>query len=312
VLSLIGLTATATAAAERVVIGAYINDIQAVDLQTHSYRIDAYIWFRWKNPAMDVGKTMEFMNTYNPDDLVRTDVFSRKAQPDGSLYSQLRVQSQFSVKFPLQRYPFDQQRLVIEIEDTESGSSDLVFVPDSVPVTLNSGIQLPGFKLGQSSLEVVEYPYPTTFGDLAEPNVAAYSRARIVIPVGRPPLAGAIKIFLPLLLIVLCTALVYFVHPSFVEGRLGVGITGLLTLVALQLTTSSSLPEVDYLLMVDKIYILSYLFIVLTLAQVVRTSKRIHAGEVAAIVQSDRRAMWMLVTCYVVGAILTVALTLLR
>ena len=46
-----------------------------------------------------------------------------------------------------------------------------------------------------------------------------------------------IKTFVPIALIVVCAALVFFVRPHYVEGRMGLGITALLTLVALQLTS---------------------------------------------------------------------------
>jgi hypothetical protein len=64
------------------------------------------------------------------------------------------------------------------------------------------------------------------------------------------------------------------VRPRYVEGSIGLGITALLTLVALQLTSSASLPDVDYLMMIDKVYLLAYLFIILALVRVVMTSWR--------------------------------------
>ncbi|HET7852739.1 MAG TPA: hypothetical protein VFK91_08340, partial [Methyloceanibacter sp.] len=48
----------------KVVVGAYINDIQELDFKTNSYAIDLYVWFRWKAPDLDPSKTMEFMNRY--------------------------------------------------------------------------------------------------------------------------------------------------------------------------------------------------------------------------------------------------------
>src|SRR5690606_10717805 len=103
-------------------------------------------------------------------------------------------------------------------------------------------------------------------------------------------------------LIVFCTALVFFVHPSFIEGRLGVAITALLTLVALQLTTASGLPEADYLLMTDKVYLLCYLFVIATLMQVARTSAAVQAGRFDAVRKSDRRMLFALLALLLLGA----------
>lgn len=35
-------------APEEVTVGVYVNDIQQLDLQTHSYAMDFYVWLRWK------------------------------------------------------------------------------------------------------------------------------------------------------------------------------------------------------------------------------------------------------------------------
>src|SRR5258705_2384663 len=62
------VTAQPTPAAPvKVVVGAYINDIQELDFKTNSYAIDLYGWFRWKAPDLDPSKTMEFMNRYASD-----------------------------------------------------------------------------------------------------------------------------------------------------------------------------------------------------------------------------------------------------
>jgi hypothetical protein len=48
--------------------GAYINDIHELDFRSDTYSVDLYIWFRWKSPAANPVKTMEFMSRYSPTD----------------------------------------------------------------------------------------------------------------------------------------------------------------------------------------------------------------------------------------------------
>ena len=85
-------------------------------------------------------------------------------------------------------------------------------------------------------MEVVSNRYPTNFGD---PRVGedTYSRAIFALPVSARPGTYALKLLLPMLLVALTAALALSVHPRYVEGRIGIGITALLTLVALQLTS---------------------------------------------------------------------------
>ena len=45
-------------------VGALVNDVQQLDLQTHSYNVDLYLWFKWKNRDIDPSRSFEFMNAF--------------------------------------------------------------------------------------------------------------------------------------------------------------------------------------------------------------------------------------------------------
>jgi len=136
----------ATEAPRRVVIGMYINDIQAIDLASHSYAVDFYLWFRWSDPDWDATASFELMNTFDPEASVQAVLYDTPVpQPDGSFYQLVRHQGLFSVKFPLSKYPFDSQRILIAVEDAEEGAGDLQWVADEDGLTLSPEISLPGY-----------------------------------------------------------------------------------------------------------------------------------------------------------------------
>ena len=258
---------------EKVLVGAYINDIHELDFRSHTYSVDLYVWFRWKNPRVNPAKSMEFMNRFSPTEHQRDTLLEApKAMPDGTLYNIIREQGRFSSKLRLEKYPFDQQTLQVIFEDTVASIADQSYVAQDKPVEANPDLSLPGFKVGIPKLKVIDNHYPTNFGDISLAGTDTYSRVTIDIPVSRPLVTVSIKTFVPILLILMSSTLVLFVRPSFVEGRIGLAITALLTLVALQLTASSSLPDVDYLMLIDKTYLASYAFIIAVLARVVMTS----------------------------------------
>lgn len=287
----------------QVITGIYINDIQEIDFRTNSYAADLYVWFRWNKADISPNKTLEFMNRFAPTDHVRDNLYEEpKVMPDGSRYAIIRNQGRFSTKFQLERFPFDQQDLRVIFEDTVATSVDQVYVPDTTPVTMNPAITLPGFKIGAPRLEFVGNIYPTNFGDTTVTSADAYSRGVITVPIARPLTALSVKTFVPVILIILCASLVFFVRPYFVDGRIGLGITALLTLVALQLSGGSSLPEVDYLMMIDKVYLVSYAFIILALVRVVATSwvGKTEDNE-RAIARGDKVFGLLLMTSYIVA-----------
>jgi len=296
-----------------VIVGAYINDIQQLDFKTNNYVIDLYVWFLWRSPDTDPSKSMEFMNRYASDDNRRDELTDApEAMPDGSRYAILRYQGRFATKFPLEAYPFDTQTLNVIMEDTLAGAAEQAYVADGKhPVIIDPVITLPGFKVGKPTMQITTNTYPTNFGDLSKPEAEPYSRIVISVPVTRPVIAMSLKTFVPILLIVVCASLVFFVRPRYVEGRIGLGITALLTLVALQLTATAPLPDVDYLMMLDKVFLLAYLFIIIALARVVATSwGGADADSEATIKHADRRWAAAVLGAYLVANIAVMWTTL--
>lgn len=264
-----------------VTIGIYVNDINNIDLRNQTFAMDIYVWFRWPDeidPAtgekFDPSSTFEFMNiadtNANPPELLFA---SDGRQKDQNFYRLLRYQGIFSANLNVARYPFDSQILRLLIEDKDKGSDELTYEIDSLAV--NPDIKLPGYKVGVPELIARDREYVTAFGDRDEPDVAAYSRVELATPMVRPWLSGAIKTLLPVILIILCAAAALLLGAPSVEARIGLAITSLLALVALQFSMAGTLPEVGYLLMLDQIYIASYLF-VLSIIGVIILEKRAH------------------------------------
>ncbi len=303
----------------RVTIGAYINDVHAIDLRTHSYGVDLYVWFRWSDPGIDPTETFEFMNLFDPEAHVEDILYEEpQPQPDGSFYQILRHQGLFTTKFPVQRYPFDQQSLLVAIEDAEAGAESFQFVLDSRPLTLNPEITLPGYAIGQPVAIVRDKPYPTAFGDLSEPDVGAYSRVEFRVPIAHPPVSGVFKSLVPVLLIILSAAFALLLDPEHVEARIGLAITALLALVALQFTMLSGLPEVAYLTLLDQVYLASYGYILVVIGLVVRGTRTDErgaiqggAGSLARLVDSGPPSALIVTGLYLVavGLILYLNLT---
>ena len=294
-------------------VGMLINDIQQLDLQTKSYAVDLYIWFKWDDPGIDPSRSFEFLNPYQLWGHIRGYAGIRpETLPDGTRYSSLHVQGQFNSNLAVDDYPFDRQELIVAIEDKSKDESALVYAPDKEPIAVSPDISIPGWDIGEASLEVVSNQYPTDFGD-AGAAADTYSRVIGTLEVTRPPSTYSLKLLLPMLLVVLSAALALSVHPRYVEGRIGIGITALLTMVALQLTSDAGLPDVNNLILLDKLYILSYVFVVLTLAAVVRASRieRFETtGEVAAAMRTDRRSLVFLTAAYVVSYALILVINL--
>jgi hypothetical protein len=125
------------------------------------------------------------------------------------------------------------------------------------------------------------------------------------VPVTRPVLASAIKLFFPLLIVLAMGVFVFFLRPRMVESKISLAATVLLTLVALQFTTMSALPSVSYLTMVEFIYAVSFIFTVYVLVVSLLTAWSSRDPESVEAVQFDRRAASIGFLGYAVALVLT-------
>lgn len=291
---------------EKVTVGVHLNDIQSIDLKTHSYQMDFYIWFRWKNPDLDPATSMEIANPFEQWGLMVTPLYEEpETLDDGSMYQVLRVQGSFSKKLPLYNYPFDRQELAVVFEDGVNDKSTVVYVPEAT-ASMNPNIQLPGYRIESAAFNVMDWHYATGFGDPRTEANTQYSRATLSVPITRPPLAYSTKLFLPVGCVIVCAALMFLLGPALVDSRVDVGITSLLTIVALQMTYNDNLPDVGYLMLMDKIYLCAYLFVIAGLGMVVHTTRLHEAGKEAEAKALHGRSLGLLLLVWSAGMLVLI------
>ncbi len=286
---------------DKVIVGAYVNDTQSLNLREHSYSMDVYVWFRWRDPSFDPTDTVEIVN---PNELwghVRNLQYEEPLQlPSGELYQVLRVQGRFSHKFFFYNFPYDRQKLVVEFEDSVNEVDRMVFVADENPISINPRLVLPGFRVGVPNLAVESFAYPTRFGDTRRTEPHTYSRVRIEIPVRRPTVTSTLKMLLPVLCVVFGASLMLRLKVTYIDARLGVGITSLLTVVAIQLAANETMPSVDYLVLMDKIHLAAYSYVLAGLGIVLVTARRLEDNAAEAAQRFQWKGYWISSLLFVV------------
>ncbi|MEI6690061.1 MAG: hypothetical protein WCN97_11990 [Thermoleophilia bacterium] len=282
-----------------VLIGAYIDNIQNVDPQTNSFLADLYVWMRWTNKDLQPWKSMEFTNLYEAWQLMSWPSQDAPVrQPDGSWYYLTRFQGAFNSILSLRDYPFGTQQLEIEIEDMNSESHALRYVSDTTSVAISPEVSLPGFDIGEPKMAISEIDYATDFGSLDNTKDNVYSRATITTPVTHHIATNTFKYLVPIVLVMIAAGLIFLIPPGLVEGRIGLAITALLTLVAMQWTSTDRLPINSYLSLLDVLYLLSLTFILASLIQAIRVSWVARDENEAAAIRKDERSMKVFYAAY--------------
>ena len=295
----------------KVVVGVYLNDIQDIDLENHIYTVDFYVWFRWTDPSINPAESIEFMNGAQQWGTTLVPATAEPEQlPDGSYYFRTHVQSTFKSSLPLADYPFDRQVLDIVMEDTNATTAQLRYVPDRPAVGVSPDLAVPGYRIGTPTMTVANQHYP----EMGETGTGPQSASRITvsIPVSHPWLPYTLKIFVPFLLVVLCTAIVFLIDTDHVDARFGLGISALLTLIALKWTTDAQLPLTDYLSLVDMLYLVAFLFVTIGLAETTYTTwMRSRGADHDALERTDRRVFVVASSVFVVGCAIVFLIFLL-
>ncbi|MBL8957251.1 MAG: hypothetical protein JNK82_41140 [Myxococcaceae bacterium] len=302
----LALVVSLTAAAEgealgpqQVYVGVYMHHVPEIDLKTSTYLADFFIWFRWKGPH-DPTQTLEWTNLADASALTRTFIFADESGgskpvelPDGSLHQQIHIQGRFTHPFSIERYPFDEQEIVFEIEDNQLQVGELVYVPDPVGKSaLHPGFALAGWEVGDLTLAVSQARYDTNFGDLrVKANEQTFAHLTAKLHVKRPIWSSLVKTIVPILIVLLITLVVFLIDGKYFDARMGLGITTLISAVALQLTSSASLPDVGYVVLLDKIYNVSYFIIFVALLESVVAVRLVDQEQSARAQRIDRTTL---------------------
>jgi hypothetical protein len=136
-----------------------------------------------------------------------------------------------------------------------------------------------------------------------EESAPNYDYVRFTFQIRRHVTHHVIKFFIPLFVIVMLAFLVFWIDPEDLSSQVNIGVTCVLSAIAFQFVQASTLPEVAYTTLTDRVYVVCYVAIALALAQAVygNTLTRNQRKDRAVAVASRCRWLFPLLTgCAVV------------
>ena len=229
---------------------------------------------------------------------------------DGYFYNGMRIEGRFYHSFELGRFPLDQHELDIRVENVEYSNEALLFVPMESTSLIRPDFKMPGWNIVSSRMDTHANFYETDFG---EGKKRAYSNFTFGITIARPLSYFLLKLLLPLMVVILASLGTLFLDPSFTDTRISLPIGGLLTSVFLQQSYSSALPDVGYMVLMDKIYLLSYILISLIILKVILSGNRLIQRKTDPFSQKikalDQRLALLFTAIYLSGILALVLIT---
>jgi len=230
-------------------VGLYINQIPNFSLRDFSWTADLYIWFQWTGDLFDPGESFEVLE----GNIVRKDKIFESVEGE-THYSRYHVIADINQFFDVARFPLNEFILTIGVIDLQHPIYELRYIGDVEHSGVSSRLRvIEGVSLDKNTGMVKLYPYQTSFGDPSLPAdyKPTFSTFIYGLWLTSPGLNYYLKMFLALYLSVLISISVFFIKPTDVDPRFGLGVGALFASVANTYIISSLLPPSGGMVMAD-------------------------------------------------------------
>lgn len=282
------------AQADTVKIGAFVNDLYDINLSEKSFSTEFWVWFNYRDSLLKPLESLEISNAKEIESSL--DFMEIK---DGVCWSGKKIHAIIKKDWDISRFPFDKQTLSIELEDSNNDLASMVYVPDEANTRLDENLKLSNWKIKGFSLKSDAKKYPTTYGDPSLSGSSAYPHASLSLDIQRQSWGLFFSLFTGLYVAFFISSLVFFIDPIDVDPRFGLSVGGLFAAVGNKYIVDSILPQSTTFTLVDKLHILTYLFLLICIVFSVISLRIWKNGQEQRSARFDRRAYFSIVSLYV-------------
>jgi hypothetical protein len=189
--------------------------------------------------------------------------------------------------------------MTIEMEDSNNDVASMVYVADTANTRYDTLIKISNWDVTAFQLTAGTKKYPTTYGDPTLSGSSEYPYAALHITIKRKSWGLFFSLFTGLYVAFFISSLVFFIDPIEVDPRFGLSVGGLFAAVGNKYIVDSILPQSTTFTLVDKLHILTYIFLLVCIVFSVISLRIWKNGKEKAAVRFDRRAYIAIVSLYI-------------
>ncbi len=269
-----------------------VLDVDEIDGASQTFTANVVVVARWKDKRLVGGskrRTLALSEVWNPvmqitnqQRLMKTFPDVVQVEADGTVEWAQRYWGRFSNPLNLQEFPLDKHTFVVQLvvasvdfkevelreledEGDRSGLADKLSLPDW---------EVTGWRVNVAPVELIKESSPLP-GMAFEFEASRYLGYYLT------------KVLLPLLMIVMMSWIVFWIHPSESATQISVSITSMLTLIAYRFALGAMLPDVSYLTRMDGFILVSTVMVFGALLEAVVTSRLADTGKEELAIRID-------------------------
>jgi hypothetical protein len=247
-----------------VTVGIRINRIAALSLRESTWTADFDIWFKWAGDAVDPGENFQIVN----GEIEHQEIEEIYTQEDIH-YERYNVRANLAINLDASRFPFSDHELTIQVEDGADGAENLRYIPDQQDSGI-SNLGIPSsLKITQTLAASKLYGHQSGRGDpkLSEGQADVHSRFVLALLLAPPGAGLFIKLFQALFASIAIAFVSFFIKPTQVDPRFGLGIGAFFAAVGNNIYIGSILPHSSQISLASMINVIGLFTIFLTLVQ---------------------------------------------
>ncbi len=265
-------------------VGAVLVDFARINAREESFDVQGYLNLSWRVPSL-AGKgkrrmfrdelwapNIDFVNALEPVKVQNEAAFH--VADDGTVEERVRFSGKFASPLDLKRFPLDEQHLEVHIEPFERTVDEVIFRVNQARVGRYDSAFLSDWEIGDV--------HARTTTSRHTPLDQTRARFTLVIEIHRRSTFYVWRVLLPLILLVVASWGVFWVDPTQLQPQISTVVAVLLSIVVFNITIDFALPKVAYFTFIDSHALVSYFFMLMSIAAVFLTHHRLNRRGVEA------------------------------
>ena len=289
--------------------GLYITNLVSIDETLERFEVGGYLVARWLDPRLvpptgvrdqvPAIRNLEDSQLWTPPLEAANSIshkrnsYTLQADRDGIVTYVERFDGVLSNPYDLRKFPFDTQVLQFEIQPFLWSARDVRFAEKPLPLTGISPDQ--HLELANWRIQDVRYKVERVAGAGAAPEM---TDALFQVEIKRRSGFYVWKIFLPLVLMTLIPAAVFWIDPKELDWLLKVPLTMLLSLVAFQFAVARDLPRLGYITFLDAVFVGSFVFYFVQILEITAAYVMQKGRWRPEVLRLHAAGRWMYPLCY--------------
>jgi hypothetical protein len=301
-------TGNLSAQPDTVKVGAYVLSVHDIKFHEKEYTARFWLWFIYNNPKYDFNVQLD-MPTAKAYEQSPPIVDSM----DGKKWVMMKMKATMKEKWNVQDFPFDQQHLSMQIENSQYDTTSMVFVADTKGSRFSPTETIDGWNIKDFKVSVGTNRYETGFGDTrVGRSPQTFSAFFIEMNLERNALGLFMKIFLGMYIAFLIALISFAPKPWEHDPRFGLPVGGLFAAVGNKYIIDSLLPESSSFTLVDTLHTLTFLAIFSILLVSAICVRLYDSGQKKECVRVNKIGSRTIVIAYLVANILFVGSAILQ